>query len=205
MRQLRPLVTTLLLLTALGFEGNARFARAQAPGFSTEPLLPVGKFAKAADVGWGISGYYSFRLGRTSPWAFVADVGAQWHAGDSIDRTEYPDLFPPDSTVDGDGIALSGWIFPIRASLTRILGRAYFSPRVGVYIPVGETKSRLGMRTSFGISPRLGHLFFVTRHLTADVGIEYTVIFDREPVMYVGFGFGFLFGGNRLPRRRLPY
>jgi hypothetical protein len=74
-----------------------------------------------------------------------------------------------------------------------------------VYIPAGETKSKLGMKTSFGISPRIGHLFFVTRDLTADLGLEYTVIFDEETVMFVGFGFGFLFGGNRLPRRRLPY
>ena len=191
-----------LLLTVLLIVGGFSTATAQTFGFTTEPLVPVGKFAKVIDVGWGATGYVGFKLGgRKSPWFFEANVAAQWLAGDSNDLTDFGrPLIDP-----GDQIRISGWLFPIRASLTRIFGRAYFSPRAGIFIPAGDLTSKLNMSTDFGITPKIGYFFFITRDLTADLGIEYTVIFDREPLMYIGFSFGFLYGGKRLPRRRIPY
>lgn len=175
----------------------------QTIGFTTQPMVPVGRFAKAADIGWGLTAYVAKRLGRKSPFAIGLDVGVQWHAGDSIDRTEYPDVPPPDS--EGDAAALSGWMFPLRAEITTLVSNGYITGRAGIYIPVADLDSKLGLEPSFGISPRVGYLFFVTRDLTADIGIEYTLVFDSDPIMYGGFGFGFLTGGKRLPRRRLPY
>ena len=179
---------------------------AQVLGFSFEPLLPIGKFSKVADIGWGATGYMTTRLGgRKSPWILTADVSAQWHAGDTINQEDYPDLVPPDTIGDNDAVDFSGWMIPIRGSLTRLFGRAYFSPRVGAYIPLSDFKNLLNMDPALGISPKIGYLFFVTREVTADVGIEYTVVFSEETLMYVGFGFGFVMGGERLPRRRIPY
>jgi len=193
------------LLALLVGASGAPIVAAQTFGFTTEPLVPVGKFAKAIDIGWGATAYVGFRLGgRKSRWALEADVAAQWLAGDSIDPDSFPDIFPPDST-DGDGIQVSGFLFPIRASITRLFGRSYFSPRVGVFIPAGDLKSKLKMEPSFGISPKIGYFFFITRELTADIGFEYTVVFDRDPLMYFGLSFGFLMGGERLPRKRTPY
>ena len=192
-----------LLLTVSAVASGASLIAAQTFGFTTEPLVPVGKFAKAIDVGWGATAYVATRLGgRKSPWVLEANIGAQWHAGDSIDPNEFPGLPPPG---DGGSVQVSGFLFPVRASITRLMGRSYFSPRVGVFVPIGGLKDKLQMETSFGISPKVGYFFFITRELTADLGLEYTVIFDRDPLMYVGFSFGFLVGGRRLPRRRLPY
>ncbi len=193
-----------LLLTLLAVAGGVTLIAAQTFGFTTEPLVPVGKFAKAVDIGWGATGYVGTRLGgRKSPWLLEANIGAQWLAGYSVDSDEFPDIAPPDST--SNAVQLSGFLFPVRASITRLMGRTYFSPRVGLYIPAGGLKSKLKMEPSFGISPKIGYFFFVTRDLTADIGLEYTVIFDRDPLMYVGFSFGFLMGGGQLSRRRLPY
>lgn len=192
-----------LLLTLLAVVSGASLIAAQTFGFSTEPLVPVGKFARAIDIGWGATGYVTTRLGgRKSVWLFEADIAAQWHAGDSIDPDEFPDV-PPQTP--GGSVQVSGFLFPIRASITRLVNLAYISPRVGLFIPVGGLKDKLNMTTSFGISPKIGYLFFVSRDLTADLGVEYTVIFDSDPLMYVGFSVGFLMGGGRLPRRRLPY
>jgi hypothetical protein len=153
-----------------------------------------------------MTGYVSARLGgRKSPWIITADVGAQWHAGDTVDQEEFPNFVLPDTVGDDDAVDFSTWLFPIRGSITRLIGRTYISPRVGVYIPVGDLKDRLGFDPSLGVSPKIGYLFFVTRDLTADVGIEYTVVFGAETLMYVGFNFGFLMGGKRLPRRHIPY
>ncbi len=193
------------LLTLVVGASCVSLAAAQTFGFTTEPLVPVGKFAKAIEIGWGATGYVGTRLGgRKSRWVLEADIAAQWHAGDSIDPDEFPDILPPDST-GGNAIQISGFLFPVRASLTRLFGRSYFSPRVGIFIPVGDLKSKLKMGSSFGVSPKIGYFFFITRELTADIGLEYTVIFDRDPLMYIGFSFGFLMGGKRLPRRRNPY
>lgn len=192
-----------LLLTLLAVVGGASLIAAQTFGFSTEPLVPVGKFRRAIDIGWGARGYVTTRLGgRKSTWLLEADIAVQWHAGDSIDPDEFPGVPPPTA---GGSVQVSGFLFPIRASITRLVDLAYFSPRVGLFIPVGGLKDKLNMTPSFGISPKMGYLFFISRDLTADLGLEYTVIFDSDPLMYVGFSFGFLMGGGRLPRRRLPY
>jgi hypothetical protein len=191
-----------LLLTVVVVASGVGALEAQTFGFTTEPLIPVGKFAKAIDIGWGATGYVGAKLGgRKSKWFIEGNVAAQWHAGDSIEDG----LFAPDTTGDGDAIQVAGWIFPVRASLTRLFGRAYFSPRVGIYIPVGGLKDKLNMEPSFGISPRIGHFFWISRDITADLALEYTVIFDQAPLMYVGLSFGFLMGGGRLPRGRHPY
>lgn len=201
MRVVATAVTVFLISLA-----GASIVSGQTVGFTTEPFIPVGKYAKAIDIGWGATGYIGTRLGgRKSNWVLEANAGAQWHAGDRVDLDEFPEA-RPDTTGDGDAVAVAGWLFPLRVSLTRVLGRAYFSPRVGYYIPVGGLKSKIDMQPSFGITPRVGYFFFITRDLTADLGLEYTVIFDsRAPLMYVGFSFGFLMGGKRLPRKRTPY
>lgn len=192
-----------VLLALLAAISTTSVVSAQTFGFTTEPLLPVGKFGQVIDIGWGATGYVGTRLGgRKSSWFIEADVAVQWHAGDSIDNTDFPGL-PPSG--GGDAVQVAGFLFPVRASITRLFGRAYFAPRVGVYIPTSDLKNKLQMKTSFGTSPKIGYLMFITRELTADLGLEYTIIFDREPLMYVGISFGFLMGGQRLARRRLPY
>ena len=196
---------SLVALVICFLAGASNPASAQALGFTTEPMVPIGKFSKASDIGWGITGYMGFRLGRKSPLVLQFDAGAQWHAGDTVDKDEFPDLIPPDTVGDDDAIDFAGWMFPIRGSLTLLLGRAYVAPRAGLYIPIGDFSNVLQMDPSFGISPKVGFLFFVSRDVTADVGIEYNVVFTDPQIMYVGFSFGFLLGGERLPRRRLPY
>ena len=42
-----------VLLTSLAVASGASSTAAQTVGFTTEPLVPVGKFAKAIDIGWG--------------------------------------------------------------------------------------------------------------------------------------------------------
>ena len=202
---MRLLIALLLVLSVVASGASA--IAAQTFGFTTEPLVPVGKYAKAIDIGWGATGYVGTRLGgRKSKWLLEANVAAQWHAGDSIDPDEFPDAIPPpDQSGNSDAVQVTGWLFPIRASITRLFGRSYFSPRVGVFIPVGGLSDKLKMEPSFGITPKIGYFFWITRELTADLGLEYTVIFDREPLMYVGFSFGFVMGGERLPRGRHPY
>jgi hypothetical protein len=189
------------LVVILCFAGQSQ---AQTFGFTTEPVIPVGDFSKVTKIGGGVTGYVGSRLGRKSPWLIEVNSGFQWHAGDRVSLDEWPGV-PEDSTADGDRISISGWMFPIRASITRLFGQAYFSPRVGVYIPAGDLDSRLGLSTSFGVSPKIGVLFFVSRDVTADLGIEYTAVFDEQTVMYVGFSFGFLMGGGRLTHKRTPY
>lgn len=195
-------IAAAVILAAAGDDAEAQLV----PGFSTEPLLPVGDYAKAVEIGWGITGYLARRIGgRKGTWAITADIGAQWHAGDTVDPDDHPEIFPPDSTGDGDELSVTGWMFPARLSFTKVFGRTYVMPRGGIYIPVGDLDSILQLDPSFGFSPRVGYLFPVTRELTADVAIEYTIVFDRVNVMYFGFGFGFLMGGGRLPHQRLPY
>jgi len=96
---------------------------------------------------------------------------------------------------------VSGTFIPIRASITRLFGRTYVSPRVGFYIPTGGYKKELELEAMFGVAPRVGYLFPMTRDTSIDFAAEWNYLFGDNNLQYVGVSFGIFFGGRRLPRQ----
>ena len=99
--------------------------------------------------------------------------------------------------VDSKGLVkISGSYIPLRGSITRFFGRYYLSPRVGVYLPVGDFKNEAGFSPSFGIAPRFGYFFPISREIQFDFAFEYDYLLGDQTFHYAGVSMGLFFGGR---------
>lgn len=172
-------------------------------GWTSEFFVPVGDLADISLIGIS-AGVYAGRLlgkGRRSPWALEFDTGIHWFVPRDLTVEEVPD-WVEDPVPDSDGLVkLSGSFIPVRGSITRFFGRYYFSPRLGIYLPLGDFKNHVGFEPSFGVAPRLGYFFFMSRELQFDLALEYDYIFGDRSLQYFGLSFGLFFGGKSLRPR----
>ena len=168
-------------------------------GVSSEFFVPLGNLNDISQL--GISGIvYAGRMIQRRTWAFEVDGGVQWFIPRHLQAEEVPDwVANPDPDSDGR-VSISGSLLPVRASITRFFGRYYLSPKVGAYFPAGDFKKKLELDVMFGIAPRFGYFYPMTRDVQFDLAVEYNYLFADESLQYVGFSFGLFFGGRRLPR-----
>ena len=168
-------------------------------GGSSEFFVPVGELSKVSLVGVSFGIYTGTRIGR-SPWALQADAGLQWFIPDLIPIEDAPDWVTNPNPNNRNELSMSGTFIPIRGSITRFFGRYYVSPRVGVYIPTGDFTREADLKTSFGVAPRIGYFFPISRSVQFDFAFEYDYQFSDPVMQYFGVSLGVFFGGRRLSR-----
>lgn len=168
-------------------------------GWSTELFVPQGDLSEISLI--GLSGeVYAGRLIDRSQWAVEFDVGIHWFIPEELRVEEVPDWVTDPEPNSRGLVKVSGSFIPLRGSITRFFGRLYFSPRVGVYIPVGGFRKEAGFEPTFGIAPRLGYFFFMSREMQFDLAFEYDYLFGDRDLRYFGVSMGIFFGGRRLKR-----
>ncbi len=169
-------------------------------GWSTEFFVPLGDLSEISRIGLSADVYAGKLIDRRK-WAVQLNAGIHWFIPKELAEEEIPD-WVTDSEANSNGLVkLSGSFIPIRGSITRLFGRYYFSPRVGVYFPVGDFRKKAGFDPAVGIAPRLGYFFPMSRDMQFDFAFEYDYLFGDLSLQYFGVSMGILFGGQRLGRR----
>jgi len=192
-------ILTLVLALGVGvFHGTAHAQWKY--GWSTQFFVPLGDLSEISQIGLSAEVYAGQMIDRRK-WAVTLDAGIHWFIPKELTEEEVPD-WVADPAPNGNGIVkVSGSFIPLRGSITRLFGRYYVSPRAGVYLPVGDFKKEAGFDPAFGIAPRLGYFFPITRDMQFDLALEYDYVFGDRSLQYFGVSMGILFGGQRLSRR----
>ena len=170
-------------------------------GWSSEFFVPLGDLSEISLIGLSAA-VYAGKLIDRSQWALEFDAGIQWFIPEELTVEEVPDWVTDPEPNSSGLVKLSGSFIPLRGSITRFFGRLYFSPRLGVYFPVGDFRKEVGFDPAFGIAPRLGYFFPMTRDMQFDLAFEYDYLFGDQSIYYFGVSMGIFFGGRRLFRRR---
>jgi hypothetical protein len=168
-------------------------------GGSSEFFAPLGDLSSISIVGLTF-GMYAGRMLDRKHWAFTVDGGFHWFLPEELRPEDVPDWVPNPNEDRPGQVSLSGTFLPLRASITRFLGRYYIVARGGVYFPLGDFRNEVELSTMFGVAPRFGYFFPVARGVQFDLALEYNYLFGDLEMHYVGVGMGLFFGGRRFTR-----
>jgi hypothetical protein len=168
-------------------------------GGSTEFFVPMGDLAEISLVGLSFDMYAGKAISGRK-WALQVDAGIHWFIPEDLLLEDVPDWVADPKPDSKDLVKISGSYIPFRGSITRMFGRYYLSPRLGVYFPVGDFRTEAGFNPSFGVAPRLGYFFPISREIQFDFAFEYDYVFGDQTIHYAGVSMGLFFGGRRLRR-----